>query len=200
MEFEFRGRAPSISALPPPAHLLAKSSPDPEVPLTHIRHPCNDRAPSGDAMSRLLNKELSGSMLENALSSLLWLLVAVLLGAVAVAIVQAGLELWSCVRAIAHHRSPAGPLKEVMISALTVLAFVEVFRTAMAYFIEGRVKVTYLVDTVLVALLTEILSFWHREMEPQRILLVIALLLALFFVRILAIRYSPNRRSLSEGL
>lgn len=151
-------------------------------------------------MSRFLSKEMSGSVLEAALSSLLCLLAAVLLGAVAVVIAQAGMELLACGRALWQHQPLHGALQELLISALTVLALVEVFRTTMAYFIEGRVKVTYLVDTVLVALLTEILAFWHREMPAERILLVIALLLALFVVRILAIRYSPNRRALSEGL
>jgi uncharacterized membrane protein (DUF373 family) len=70
----------------------------------------------------------------------------------------------------------------------------------MSYLVEGRVKVTYIIDTVLVAVLTEVLAFWYREIETTRMVIVIALVLTLMFVRIMAIRFSPKRRELSEGL
>lgn len=142
----------------------------------------------------------SESIFEVGLRALLSLLALILLGGVLVSVAFAGKELWHCLMAFIQHRSMHHPLQELLISSLMVLAFVEVFRTAMAYFVEGRVKVTYLVDTVLVALLTEVLAFWYREVEAQRIWLMIALVLSLFIVRILAIRFSPNRRAMSEGL
>ena len=37
--------------------------------------------------------------------------------------------------------------KTILVDVLTVLAIVEVLRTALAYFTEGRVKVTYMIDT-----------------------------------------------------
>jgi uncharacterized membrane protein (DUF373 family) len=70
----------------------------------------------------------------------------------------------------------------------------------MSYLVEGRVKVTYIIDTVLVAVLTEVLAFWYREIETTRMVIVIALVLTLMFVRIMAIRFSPKRRELSDGL
>lgn len=84
--------------------------------------------------------------------------------------------------------------------ALTVLALVEIFRTAMAYFTEGRVKVTYIIDTVLVAVLTEVLAFWYKKVEIPRMIMVIALVLTLMLVRILAIHFSPNRVEVADGL
>src|SRR6185369_12754732 len=83
--------------------------------------------------------------------------------------------------------------KTIMVDMLTVLAIVEVLRTALAYFTEGRVKVTYIIDTVIVTVLTEVMAFWYREMEWQRIGMVIALVLSLAGVRIIAVRYSPRR-------
>jgi len=35
---------------------------------------------------------------------------------------------------------------------------------ALAYFSEGRVKVTYIIDTVMVTVLTEVMAFWYKEM------------------------------------
>ncbi len=85
-------------------------------------------------------------------------------------------------------------LKVVMLNSLTILALLEVFRTALAYFSEGRVKVTYIIDTVLVVILTEVMVFWYKEIEYSKILMVIALVLSLLVARIFAIRFSPTRR------
>ncbi|MBI5827590.1 MAG: phosphate-starvation-inducible PsiE family protein [Deltaproteobacteria bacterium] len=84
-------------------------------------------------------------------------------------------------------------LKIVMVNSLTVLALLEVFMTALAYFEEGRVKVTYIIDTVLVVILTEVMVFWFKEIEYMRIVMVIVLVLSLIIARILAIRFSPAR-------
>lgn len=83
--------------------------------------------------------------------------------------------------------------KKILVDALTVLAMVEVLRTALAYFTEGRVKVTYIIDTVIVTVLTEVMAFWYQEMEWQQVAMVIALVLSLAGVRIIAVRYSPRR-------
>jgi uncharacterized membrane protein (DUF373 family) len=88
--------------------------------------------------------------------------------------------------------------KSIMVDMLTVLALVEVLRTTLAYFSEGRVKVTYIIDTVIVTVLTEVMAFWYKETEWQKIAMVIALVLSLTFVRIIAVRFSP--RSLREEL
>ena len=83
--------------------------------------------------------------------------------------------------------------RKILVDALTVLAMVEVLRTALAYFTEGRVKVTYIIDTVIVTVLTEVMAFWYREMEWQKLAMVIALVLSLAGVRIVAVRFSPRR-------
>ncbi len=86
-----------------------------------------------------------------------------------------------------------GAFRAILVDLLTVLAMVEVFRTALAYFSEGRVKVTYIIDTVIVTVLTEVMAFWYREMEWRQVAMVIALVLSLALVRIVAVRYSPRR-------
>lgn len=83
--------------------------------------------------------------------------------------------------------------RKILVDALTVLAMVEVLRTALAYFSEGRVKVTYIIDTVIVTVLTEVMAFWYQEMEWEQIAMVIALVLSLAGVRIVAVRFSPRR-------
>jgi uncharacterized membrane protein (DUF373 family) len=82
--------------------------------------------------------------------------------------------------------------KTLLVDILTVLAIVEILRTALAYFSEGRVKVTYIIDTVMVTVLTEVMAFWYREMPWQQLAMVILLTLSLALVRVVAVRFSPR--------
>ena len=86
-----------------------------------------------------------------------------------------------------------GAFRTILVDLLTVLALVEVLRTTLAYFSEGRVKVTYIIDTVIVTVLTEVMAFWYREMGWQKLAMVIVLVLSLALVRIIAVRFSPRR-------
>jgi len=81
--------------------------------------------------------------------------------------------------------------KQVMVDLLTVLAIIEVLRTALAYSTEGRVKVTYIIDTVIVTVLTEVMAFWYKDIEWQQVAMTIALVLSLALIRVVAVRFSP---------
>jgi len=83
--------------------------------------------------------------------------------------------------------------KTILVDMLMVLAIVEVLRTALAYFTEGRVKVTYIIDTVIVTVLTEVMAFWYKDMEWQKVAMIISLVLSLACIRIIAVRFSPRR-------
>jgi len=129
---------------------------------------------------------------------LLSILIVIILGAMSVLLLKAGKELFSL---FGHMESvtPHHVLQSLLVEFLSVLALVEVFRTVMVYFAEGRVKVTYIIDTVLVVVLTEVMGFWYMPFEPVRVLLMIALVLVLMGGRIVAIRFSPRRRDILEG-
>jgi len=82
--------------------------------------------------------------------------------------------------------------KAILVDILTVLAVIEILRTALAYFTEGRVKVTYIIDTVMVTVLTEVMAFWYKEMPWQQLAMVILLTVSLAMIRVVAVRYSPR--------
>ncbi len=82
-------------------------------------------------------------------------------------------------------------LRQIIVDTLILLAVVEVFKTTVTYFSEGRVKVTFIVDTILVVMLTEIISLWFKEADQVKMLLLGAILLTLGAVRVVAVRCSP---------
>lgn len=97
-----------------------------------------------------------------------------------------------------------GEIKEqipkLLADVLVTMALIEVFHTAQAYLREGRVRVSYIIDTVLVAVLSEVIAFWHIDFSREKMTMLLALVVTLMFVRIMAIRFSPQRRKLAEGL
>ena len=83
-------------------------------------------------------------------------------------------------------------LRQVIVNALMLLALVEVFKTTVTYFREGRVKVTFIVDTILVVMLTEVISQWFRGGDWQVLTVLLGVLLILSIVRVMAVRWSPT--------
>lgn len=89
-------------------------------------------------------------------------------------------------------------LRQVIVNTLMLLALVEVFKTTITYFREGRVKVTFIVDTILVVMLTEVISQWFKGGDWQALTALLGILLMLSVVRITAVRWSPTLRTEPE--
>src|SRR3990167_1502766 len=83
-------------------------------------------------------------------------------------------------------------LRIIIIDVLTILAVLEMFKTTLAYFSEGRVKVTYIIDTVIVVMVTEIMAFWFKEFNLYKMGMMTFLVLALCIMRIFTVKYSPS--------
>lgn len=83
-------------------------------------------------------------------------------------------------------------VRHLIINSLVMLAVVEVFRTVLAYFTEGRVKVTFIVDTVLVVMLTEVISLWFKGADLVTFAGICLLIATLGVMRVLTIRFSPT--------
>ncbi|MDP1768859.1 MAG: phosphate-starvation-inducible PsiE family protein [Nitrospirota bacterium] len=83
-------------------------------------------------------------------------------------------------------------LRHIIVDALTLLAVVEVLRTTLTYCSDGRVRVTFIVDTVLVVMLTEIISRWFTGGEWHQFAILGGIVITLGLMRIVAIQYSPS--------
>ena len=82
-------------------------------------------------------------------------------------------------------------LRHIIVDALTLLAVVEVLRTTLTYCADGRVRVTFIVDTVLVVMLTEIISRWFTGGDWHQFAILGGIVMTLGLLRVVAIRYSP---------
>jgi uncharacterized membrane protein (DUF373 family) len=83
-------------------------------------------------------------------------------------------------------------LKTLLVDSLLILALLEVSRTVVAYFTLGRVKITFIVDTVLAVFLSEALVIWFSGESVVRAIELVILLLVLTVMRFVAVRYHPT--------
>ena len=91
-------------------------------------------------------------------------------------------------------------LRQVIVNTLLLLAIVEVFKTTLTYFSEGRVKVTFIVDTILVVMLTEVISMWFKDSPWEKWTILGGILMALAIIRVVAVQWSPAKsESCPEG-
>jgi len=151
-------------------------------------------------MQKDVIKDVTGICFETLCRTILSLLLVVILAGMGFGVARSALDLLAMAGHVFSGDRLHEALNQLVVNVLMVLAVVELFRTVKAYFSEGRVKVTYIIDTVLVVVITEIMGFWYREVEVERIGVAIALVVALMGVRIMAIRFSPKRRELLDGL
>lgn len=98
--------------------------------------------------------------------------------------------LWE-VRLLIDHSAEV-VLRQVIVNTLMLLALVEVFKTTVTYFREGRVKVTFIVDTILVVMLTELISQWFKGGDWYPLTVLLGILVILSVVRVMAVRWSPT--------
>ena len=89
-------------------------------------------------------------------------------------------------------------LRHIIVDALTLLAVVEVLRTTLTYCSDGRVRVTFIVDTVLVVMLTEVISRWFTGGEWHQFAILGGIVITLGLMRVVAIRYSPTPATFTQ--
>jgi len=85
-------------------------------------------------------------------------------------------------------------IQAVIVNMLTLLALFEIYLTILIYFKESRVKVTYVVDSVFIIMLSELIKQWfNHQVTLESCGLMIAVILALAVIRLLTVRYSPSK-------
>ena len=89
----------------------------------------------------------------------------------------------------------ASAAEHTIINALILLALLEVIRTLQAYLRLGRVRVTFILDTALVVLISELMGLWFREYAPEKVLLGLGVIVALVALRIVTARFSPEQHA-----
>lgn len=122
-----------------------------------------------------------------AIRLVLNLLLIIITLALVVGVIKSGVDLFHSLR------EPLDViLQNMLLDAVFIVALVEITITILGYLKDGRVHVRYIVDTVLVIMLNEIVSMWfkHPKLDYSISLSVIVAVLAA--VRISVTKWAPK--------
>ena len=82
-------------------------------------------------------------------------------------------------------------LQRILLDVVFILALVEVSITVLGYLKDGHVHVRYIVDTVLIIMLNEVVSLWFKHPNLQTAIGISIVIIALGTVRVLVTRLAP---------
>jgi uncharacterized membrane protein (DUF373 family) len=138
-----------------------------------------------DLLKKFYSKGIELDYFDLASKFILSGLIIVILAAMAMGVFYTAIDL-----KLLYEQSFYKAFKTIFVDILTILALVEAYRTVLAYFKEGRVKVRMIIDVVLVTVLTELMAFWYKDMGWERVTMTIVLIVTLSILRIVAAKYS----------
>lgn len=118
---------------------------------------------------------------------LLNLLMLVIAAALAVGVYKTGYDLFTSL-----HKPLDTLLQNMLLDIVFIVALVELAITVLGYLKDGKVHVRYIVDTILIIMLNEIVGLWLTKPDPAQAASLGGLVLVLAIVRILVTRYAPK--------
>jgi uncharacterized membrane protein (DUF373 family) len=114
------------------------------------------------------------------------LIVAVL--ALMAGVIKSGYDLFSSL-----HKSLEIILQNMLLDVVFIVALVEITITILGYLKDGRVHVRYIVDTILIIMLNEVVRLWFsHEVQLQQSISLSVIIATLALVRISTIRFTPT--------
>jgi uncharacterized membrane protein (DUF373 family) len=107
--------------------------------------------------------------------------------ALAVGVFKSGLDL-----AHSLHQPLEVILQHMLLDIVFIVALVEVSITILGYLKDGSVHVRYIVDTVLIIMLNEVVSLWFKKPTLEQAAGIALILATLAGVRISTVRFGPR--------
>lgn len=89
-------------------------------------------------------------------------------------------------------------LQRILVDIVFIVALVEISLTILGYLKEGRVHVRYIVDTILIIMLNEIVTLWFTKPSLPLAGGLSLIILTLALVRVSTVRFAPNDRDPSQ--
>jgi len=83
-------------------------------------------------------------------------------------------------------------LQKMLLDTVFIVALVEIAITVLGYLKDGRVHVRYIVDTILIIMLNEIVTLWFTHPKLQDMIGISIIVLTLALIRVSVTRFAPK--------
>lgn len=111
-----------------------------------------------------------------------------------VGIVKAGIDLYSSITKPAEEL-----LQKILLDTVFIVALLEISIVILGYLKDGAVQVRYIVDTILIIMLNEIVVLWFRKPELPEMIGISVVVLSLAAVRIGVTRFAPKSETADKA-
>ncbi|HYH75692.1 MAG TPA: phosphate-starvation-inducible PsiE family protein [Candidatus Saccharimonadales bacterium] len=86
-------------------------------------------------------------------------------------------------------------LQQMLLDVVFIVALIEITITILGYLKDGKVHVRYIVDTILIIMLNEVVSLWFKKPDLAEAGGIALIIVALALTRITTIKYDPKDAS-----
>lgn len=115
------------------------------------------------------------------------ILLVIICAALLVGIYKAGLDLVQSI-----NRPLEYILQHILLDVIFIVALVEISITILGYLKDGRVHVRYIVDTILIIMLNEIVTLWFEDADFQKMAGLSLIVATLAAVRISTLHFAAK--------
>ncbi len=115
------------------------------------------------------------------------LLLFIIVGALIIGVIKAGADLIHSIHKPLHEI-----LQTILLDTVFILALTELTLTLLGYLKDGRVHVRYIIDTVLVIMLNELVTLWFAGATLEKAIGLSLIISVLGIMRFAAIRFAPE--------
>lgn len=128
-----------------------------------------------------------------AIRFLLNVLLLITFVALAVGTYKAGLDLFQSLNKPLEYI-----LQHMLLDIIFIVALVEISITILGYLKDGRVHVRYIVDTILIIMLNEVVNVWLNHPKFEQVASLALIIGVLTIVRIMVIQFAPKEQANAE--
>lgn len=118
---------------------------------------------------------------------LLNILIVVIVAALAIGVYKSGYDLIHSL-----HKPLEILLQQILLDVIFIAALTELSITILGYLKDGAVHVRYIIDTIFIIMLNEIVSIWFKHPELKQAIGISIIILALAVVRLSVVRFEPK--------
>lgn len=125
-----------------------------------------------------------------AVRFLLNILLIIIVLALAVGVFKTGEDLVNSL-----NRPLESLLQNLLVDIVFIVALVEISITVLNYLKEGKVHVRYIVDTILIIMLNEVVGLWFTKPKFMEVASLTLIVFVLAAVRIMVTKFQPEDKS-----
>lgn len=123
-----------------------------------------------------------------AIRIMLNVLVVIISLALVVGVIKSGVDLFTSL-----NKPLETILQNILLDVVFIVALVEITTTILGYLKDGHVHVRYIVDTILIIMLNEVVTLWFKKASLEEAIGLSVILATLAAVRITTMRYGSDR-------